>query len=60
LVTHAVDFLHLADRIVILKGGEIQTVGSYSELIGNEYFKKIVHIHKKHKIETIQEDLELI
>ena len=24
LVTHAVDFLHLSDRIVVLKGGKIE------------------------------------
>jgi ABC-type bacteriocin/lantibiotic exporter with double-glycine peptidase domain len=29
LVTHAVDFLHLVDKIILLKDGEIILTGSY-------------------------------
>lgn len=29
LVTHAVDFLHLADKIIVMNQGEVQAVGSY-------------------------------
>ena len=32
LVTHAVDFLHLADKIVVMKAGQIQAMGSYDDL----------------------------
>ena len=32
LVTHAIDFLHLADRICVLKNGEIQAIGTFQEL----------------------------
>lgn len=32
LVTHAVDFLHLVDRVVILKEGEVVLSGSYDQL----------------------------
>ena len=32
LVTHAIDFLHFADKLVILKEGRIQAVGTYQEL----------------------------
>lgn len=32
LVTHAIDFLHFADRLVILKEGKIQAIGTYQEL----------------------------
>ena len=32
LVTHAIDFLHLADRLCVIKKGEIQALGSYEEL----------------------------
>lgn len=33
LVTHAIDFLHLADRVVVMKDGEIRTTGTYEEVI---------------------------
>jgi ABC-type bacteriocin/lantibiotic exporter with double-glycine peptidase domain len=29
LVTHALGFLHLCDRIAIVKNGQITTIGSY-------------------------------
>jgi ABC-type bacteriocin/lantibiotic exporter with double-glycine peptidase domain len=29
LVTHAIDFIHLADRIVILEKGRIQAIGTF-------------------------------
>ncbi len=29
LVTHAVDFLHLADKIIVMNQGEVQAVGTY-------------------------------
>jgi len=32
LVTHAVDFLHLVDRIIVFKEGEMVLSGSYSEI----------------------------
>jgi len=32
LVTHAVDFLHLVDRIVVFNEGEIVLQGSYDEI----------------------------
>ena len=61
LVTHAVDFIHLADHIVIMKDGEIQAQGSYDELIFNPYLMQIQDIHTKNKKE-IQEanDLDAI
>ena len=36
LVTHAIDFIHLADRIVILDEGKITACGKYEELQDNE------------------------
>lgn len=33
LVTHAIDFIHLADRIIIMKKGKIVSDGSFNELI---------------------------
>lgn len=38
LVTHAVDFLHLADKIVMMDGGKIQAQGTYEELQDHEDF----------------------
>ena len=32
LVTHAIDFLHLVDRIVVFNEGEIVLQGSYEEI----------------------------
>ena len=37
LVTHAVDFLHLADRIVVLKDGKIQAEGHYNDMQENPH-----------------------
>jgi ABC-type bacteriocin/lantibiotic exporter with double-glycine peptidase domain len=38
LVTHAVDYLHLCDRIVLMQRGRITAVGSYDELHQNTDF----------------------
>ena len=37
LVTHAVDFLHLVDRIILLKEGEIILEGSFEEVKNDPY-----------------------
>ena len=52
LVTHAVDFVHLADKIVIMENGRIQAQGTYKELATNEYMMQILDIHEKHKQEN--------
>jgi len=44
-VTHALDFLNLSDRIVVMKNGKIAANGTYEELIKNENLSKIVKIH---------------
>ena len=51
LVTHAIDFLHLADKIVVMKDGEVKCVGDYDEVLENEIVKEIVSIHKKNQEE---------
>ena len=38
LVTHAVDFLHLADKILVIKEGKIDQSGSFTELKDSPYF----------------------
>jgi len=49
LATHAIDFVHLADRVVVMKEGEIKCQGTYEEVLENEIVKEILEIHNKHK-----------
>ena len=48
LVTHAVDFLHLVDRIFLFKDGQIILEGSYLQLQHNPYLKQLMAIFKSH------------
>ena len=52
LVTHAIDFVHLADRVLIMKEGKIAAQGSYDELKDNEYMKQVMDIHNTHQKES--------
>lgn len=45
LVTHAVDFLHFVDTIVLMKDGEVLMKGSYDELKNSPYLKEVIAIH---------------
>lgn len=45
LVTHSIDFLHLADKIVILKQGRIKAQGTSEELKEDPYMQEIINIH---------------
>jgi len=45
LVTHAIDFLHLVDSIILLDKGKIIFKGNYKEVKDNMYLKKLVSIH---------------
>ena len=60
LVTHAVYFLHLADRIVIMEKGDIKLVGTYEELKQSEEIKQVIdsisQIHLKE--ERMTEEIE--
>ena len=51
LVTHAVDFVHLADHIIIMKDGDVFAQGSYESLIDHPYIVEITDIHSKNKKE---------
>ena len=35
LVTHAIDFIHLADKVILMEKGRIAAQGTYSELKEN-------------------------
>ena len=47
LCTHAIDFLHLADKIVVMKKGQIVTQGDYFEVQGHPDVKEIIGIHER-------------
>lgn len=51
LVTHAVDFLHLVDSIVLMKNGQVVFKGPYEEVKESAYLKELIRIHKGHEIE---------
>ena len=45
LVTHSIDFLHLADKIIILKQGKIMAQGHFNDLVDDPYLKEVISIH---------------
>ena len=49
LVTHAVDFLHIVDKIVVLKEGEIILSGSYEQIKNDPYVNRLMKIYKSHE-----------
>lgn len=49
LVTHALDFLHLSDRIIIMDKGMIVADGSYEELKNDPMLEKTIKVHQKNK-----------
>jgi ABC-type bacteriocin/lantibiotic exporter with double-glycine peptidase domain len=48
LVTHAVDFIHLVDMIIVLQDGKVALKGTYQELKENELIVKLKNIHDSH------------
>ena len=58
LATHAIDFVHLADRVVVMKEGEIKCQGTYEEVLENEIVQEILEIHNKHKTENLKKVVE--
>ena len=68
LATHAIDFVHLADRVVVMKDGEIKVQGTHEEVMKHEIVKEIYEIHNKNKKANLEkivkkedkEDEELI
>jgi ABC-type branched-subunit amino acid transport system ATPase component len=48
LVTHAIDFIHLVDRVIVLSKGEVVLQGNYNEIKNDSYLIEIMGIHKSH------------
>lgn len=47
LATHAIDYLHLADKIVLLDQGRIEAQGSFEELKSNDTMQEILKEHEE-------------
>ena len=58
LVTHSIDFLQFADKVVILKRGEIKAQGTFNELQNDKYLREILSIHSD-QIQTFQQTSKL-
>jgi ABC-type proline/glycine betaine transport system ATPase subunit len=52
LVTHAIDFLHLTDKIVVMKKGKIQAFGTFSELQNDPHLQEVLAINKRNLEES--------
>jgi len=48
LVTHAIDFIHLVDRVIVLNKGKIVLQGKFSDIKNDPYLIEIMSIHKSH------------
>lgn len=53
LVTHAIDYLHLVDKIILFDDGQIVAQGSFEELIDNPYLIKLTSITKSNKEQVV-------
>lgn len=52
LVTHAIDFVHHADTLIIMEKGRIVAKGPFSEVKNHESFIKLTKINKLGDTET--------
>jgi ATP-binding cassette subfamily C (CFTR/MRP) protein 1 len=60
LVTHAIDFLHLVDQVILIKEGRVVLHGPYQEVKENVYLKELVRIFKSHQRQADNADEPLI
>ncbi len=60
LVTHAVDFMHLADRLIIMTNGEVSASGTYEELSENPHllYLRLWGLEQVGDQETFREEKE--
>ena len=59
LVTHSVDFLNRADKIVIMDQGRISATGKLSDLKQNPYIERIMSIHESNQDGLTEDATEL-
>ena len=59
-MTHAVDFLQDADRIIIMEGGKVKYNGSYEEVMHSEEIKHVIETIAKTAVddEAVEEQPE--
>lgn len=55
LVTHATDFIPLADKVVFMKDGKIEAVGTPDELKDHEYLQELAEIAEKNQEEATKQ-----
>lgn len=55
LVTHAIDFLHMADKVIIMDEGKINAFGHFNDIQENELLKELLETNKINK-ETVKEE----
>lgn len=60
LTTHAVDFVKMADHVVIMKDGKIAAQGSYEHLGDHSYIKQIEKIDQENKNEVQKTDKDIL
>ena len=58
LVTHAVDFIDRADRIIIMEGGRIKHIGTYDDLQHSDEMKHIIQVLSEISHKEDEEDEE--
>merc|ERR1719181_1022993 len=58
LATHAIDFVHLADRVIVMKDGEVKVQGTHQEVMEHELVKEIYEIHNKNKKANLEKIVE--
>lgn len=46
LVTHAIDFIHFADKIFLMDDGKIVAQGTYDEIQDNVKLQNLININK--------------
>jgi len=58
LVTHAVDFLHLVDMIILMKDGEVILQGSFNEIKDDPYLQMLKSIHQanREQVSEVQQE----